>query len=385
MPLRIASSYLFVALLVSGCARPFFSGAMIQAPGKSIGKTITTATAPLRHSWRRIAKSEQSKLPPWDWATGIPDDAPRAELLATDVPNETLASLFPEAPGLGVQLVSTDASASSMRIANVGGREVHNCADLYDATSRNSGNEPVQVDLRAANGREIAVRVTPIALQNLASSTVTKYPVLRAADGGSACLVVREAGVCGKVVTRAERSRGLLQIVLSCRALDNREVLLPREVRAACGGQPLQCLTVSETLDVLYGSLPAPKETTAANSDPSCFSFSAVSSRADYLIPVNYKRLCDKLEVSNIAITDGGTKPAFASIPGASYPGPAILGDARALTGILLQPQVMSAKDEEKTGWIVFAGEPLKRGGVVNIDVDFGTGMRTLRFNVPAP
>ena len=66
-------------------------------------------------------------------------------------------------------------------------------------------------------------------------------------------------------------------------------------------------------------------------------------------------------------------------------PGPAVLGDARALTGILLQRQLFRPGDPERTGWIVFAGESLNAGGAIDIDLDLGSGLQRFRFAVPTP
>jgi hypothetical protein len=70
-------------------------------------------------------------------------------------------------------------------------------------------------------------------------------------------------------------------------------------------------------------------------------------------------------------------------IPGQIYPGPALLGDARALTGILLQRELLAASDSEKTGWILFAGESLKRGTQIRVEIDLGNGMRQLELKLP--
>lgn len=383
---RGACCCLLLALTFVGCANPFLVGKANDEKPASQGKPGLAMSSPLRHSWQRLTQAEtKTTLPPWDWVTGIPTEAPRAELLAAEVSRELVARLFPNLDTSSVQLASAQDGFPGMRIINMGGHEVRNCADLYEALDKNAGQEKVQIDLASHGGREIAVATNSAALQELAFTVAPEHAVMRIADQGNPALVIREAGIHAKLVIRVERSRGLLQLALSCQNAGFREVLLPREVRAACSGEPLRCLTVAESLDRLYrqSASPADQGAETANLDP--FSFSSVSSRDDYLIPMNYNRLCEELVKQRIETSSDLLQPAFASVADTVYPGMAILGDARALTGILLQQQVLAPQNRERTGWVVFAGESLKHGGSVEIQIDFGTGMRRFTFLIPAP
>ena len=65
------------------------------------------------------------------------------------------------------------------------------------------------------------------------------------------------------------------------------------------------------------------------------------------------------------------------------YPGSPILGDARALSAFLLQRELYQPNGPQKVGWVMFAGEVLKGGGTVQLDLDFGNGVRRLQLIVP--
>jgi hypothetical protein len=179
-------------------------------------------------------------------------------------------------------------------------------------------------------------------------------------------------------MARAERQTGLVQVVVSLANLWGPNVRLPVEVRASGNGRALPCLTVAQTLDRLYGS----RGDTDTRSEATK-SFAHVSEEDDYRVPTNYKHLA-------AAAADSARSemlpplPAFASLPGAVYPGPAVLGDARALSGFLLQSEILTAGEPEHVGWIVFDGESLKSGGTLEISIDLGRGPRRMLFDVPA-
>jgi hypothetical protein len=160
---------------------------------------------------------------------------------------------------------------------------------------------------------------------------------------------------------------------------------LPGEIHATCDESPLQCLTVAETLDALYGQ--QARSPMRESQNHAEYSFLAVSEREDYLLPTNYKRLqheVDQTQVAKGAIAPR-IVPALAVVPGMAYPGPAVLGDARALAGFLLQRQVYQEGEPERTGWLVFSGEALRHGKTLRVMIDLGHGLRTLNFTVPNP
>jgi hypothetical protein len=378
----IAACCLLGVIAASGCSVPSMRGAG-QGSDNVVAKTWTGMTRPVRQSWRSVTKSRgQSKLPNWDWATGIPEGAPRAELIAAELPQSVVATLFPNDPAVTIQLASAYGNGQGMRICNIGGHQVQNCADMYAALEGLEEKEKKQFDLRGSDGREIALKAQSNELHALASATAGQSPLLRATNQGNPCIILREPGITAKVVTRVERSRGILHLILSHRKLDGGEATLPREIQANCGGNALQCLTVSETLRLLYRS-DQPLEKLPPV-DPKC-QFSTVAGRSDYLIPTAFQQLSDQFESDEVEAENRSLVPAFAAVSGNAYPGSPILGDARALTGFMLQPQVASPNDGEKTGWVVFAGESLKGGGVVTIHLDLGHGMKEFSFLIPSP
>jgi hypothetical protein len=388
---------IYVSLLLAGlvgCANPFVAKSPVakspvakspvaksaQPEPSPFAEQTATALAPLRESWKKLSERESSQiLPRWNWVTSIPAETHRAELQTPLVPLQSVAALYPSFPNSNLQLVSTHHPLSGIRIVNIGGQKVQNCADVYDALERNATQETLQVDLQTSDGQEVAVIGQTTDAKLLAYSLAPETPVLRVVDNGNPALVIRDQGINSKLISRVERSRGVLQVVLACQNVTGQELLAPREVIAWCDGQPLQCLTAAETLDRLYRLEPAEPETGETSK-----SFRATSSRDDYLIPTNYNSLCESLASKNVDLRSETLQPAFAVIADSAYPGVAVLGDARALMGILWQPQVLPPRDREKTGWIVFAGDELKQGRTLEVHIDFGGGMRVFRSALPA-
>src|SRR5262249_3266735 len=188
----------------------------------------------------------------------------------------------------------------------------------------------------------------------LAQATAPEEPLMRVTEDGNQWVLVRQSGVRCKIMSRVERSRGLLQMVVSLGLCWGPEVQLPCEVRVTCDGQPLQCLTAADTLELLYGH----ESHGESASDPSRGAFSIVSEREDYLMPTNYKRL-QEAQAEARASTPVPSIPALATVAGLAYPGPAILGDARALAAFLLQKQIYQAGEPERINWLMFSGEAL--------------------------
>jgi hypothetical protein len=135
-------------------------------------------------------------------------------------------------------------------------------------------------------------------------------------------------------------------------------------------------LTVADALELLYGDAAKVKEPAV---DETSASFAKTSEREDYLIPANYKRLDRQIDTEL-----SRPQPALASIPGVRYPGDAMLGDARALTSFLLQREFYEPGQDERVGWVLFAGESLRSAQEIDLDIDLGSGSRRIRFTLPA-
>jgi hypothetical protein len=155
---------------------------------------------------------------------------------------------------------------------------------------------------------------------------------------------------------------------------------MPADVQARFNNVPLRCLSVSEALGLIYeghSKLAPPAE----RSD----SFATVSERDDFLIPTNFKRLQKQFDESSERALSAPTLPALAMVPGKSYPGSPVLGDARALSSFMLQAQPFKAGDRERTGWILFGGESLRDGGTLELSIQIVNGSPLLlRLALPS-
>jgi hypothetical protein len=213
----------------------------------------------------------------------------------------------------------------------------------------------------------------------LSQAATPREQLLRVTEGGNPWVVLRQDGVRCKLTSRVEPHRAVLQVALGMAVHWGNQAELPREVLATCDGVPLRCLTVAGTLDALYSA----GRTSGQRSGQDACTFAAVSEQEDYLIPTNYKRL--QQAVSDAASDSGNPPlgPALATLPGVAYPGPAVLGDARALCGCLQQKQWYRPGEPERVGWIMFGGEVLRHGSVISLDVDLGQGPVKLTFTVP--
>jgi hypothetical protein len=168
-----------------------------------------------------------------------------------------------------------------------------------------------------------------------------------------------------------------LQVVVSLIKCWGDQMLLPVDVQANCEGVPLRCLTVAQTLEALY-EREEPVESPVT--DERSYSFATVSEREDFLIPFNYQRLVEQTDNRHVA---GSMRSAFASFSGVPYPGPAVLGDARALSGFMLQRNLLSVNGGERTGWVIFGGEELHAASQVVVALDLGQGLRSYAFQLP--
>ena len=351
----------------------------LSESARTAGSGFTKATSPMMQSWRRATGSgPNDAIVVWDWTTGVPVDAPRGELLAATLRGDAVAHFLPQLTTSDIQLVSAPGNLGGYEIRNIEGQVVDDCSDLYTALEQVSQSATdVQVDLARIGARsdasETAVKVDPSTLMALAQSIAPETTAFRVSEGGNPTFVIRDGGIRTHVVLRVERRVGVVQLVITLANCGADERLLPVEVGARCDNEPLQCLSVASTLELLYGEPDADLNATSQ-------SFSETSEREDYLLPVNYKRLSRRDEGRRGLMTQS---PAFASLTGMRYPGTALLGDARALTGIMLQQQKLNRGEQSETGWILFAGEQLHTAEHVDVSIDLGNGPKSYRFMIP--
>ncbi len=379
--MRTRFLWVFAALLAcstTGCV----SG---DAPSSSWAG-IARPVAGMRRSWDRLTEDRQQPPPPaWNWASAIPAGAPRAELFPAVTPSDAVAQFVPQWTQYDIQLASTHQAAPlgkhGFQISNVGGHPVTSVADLNRALDQAAiAHRKVQVDLvpafSAGSQDEVAVEVDLPALYALCHSVADDQPVMKAAEDGNPWLIVRSRGIRAKLMVRLERNHDLLQVVLSLTNCWDPTSALPIEVQAAADGAPMRCLTVAETLDVLYSDRLPPGTAAAAHS------FASVSERDDYRVPVNYAQL--EQQVSGGRRTSSlSAGPALATVAGTPYPGSCVLGDARALSGFLLQRAPLSQNEGERVGWVMFHAPAARRCSSIDVSLDLGQGPRTYRFLLP--
>lgn len=329
----------------------------------------------MENSWTQItASSDQIEIPDRVWMTAVPMDAPRADAFASKLPATTVAQLLPDVPQSKFQLVSSS-PAPGCTITNVGGTTVKTAADFEIALASLEDSEKVQIDVVPAGSKdEMAVHVDRPTLLKLSQAIAAEQPTLRISEEGDPWLFIRDNGINAKVMLRVERRTSLLHVILSLANCSANPILLPVEVKAQCGEQPLSCLKVAATLDTLYG--------TGETEETQSSSFAVVSESEDYLLPTNYKQIAAQSE--RMVAANGFTlQPAFAALPGIAYPGPAPLADARSLAGFMMQQEELAPGDPERTGWIVFTGKSLREAKEVTLQLDLGAGPKPYRFMLP--
>src|SRR5262249_14850971 len=156
-------------------------------------------------------------------------------------------------------LVSAGREPSPFIITGVAGHSVKHCNQLNDEVERVvAAGKPVQVALLAAdaapNASPTSINLEPPALVALSQLAAPEPALMRITEDGNPWILLRQDGVRCKIMARVERSRGLLQLIISLGVCWGPQVLLPAEIQASCDGRPLQCLTAADTLELLYGA-----------------------------------------------------------------------------------------------------------------------------------
>jgi len=355
------------------------------APTDGIRDRMSSVMESVQKPFKELAASKVTAPDStWDWVTAAPSGATRAETILTTVADSSVRELLPEFRAPDIKLVSAG-DHEAYRITAINGAAINDYNQLNTSAAQavDSGKK-VTITLTAEGGSQgpsSEVTVEPAKLMALTQAVSSREPLVRVSAEGNPWLLIREDGTRCKVMSRVERTRCLMHVAVSLGVCWGAAQTLPGDVQAMCDGVPLKCLTVSETLEALYGG---PKKSDSENkaTENGC-SFRAVSEREDYLLPTNYKRLqhaCDEAAKDSMAPPP---IPAFATLPGLGYPGPAILGDARALSGFLLQRQIYQPGEPERVGWLVFQGDALRRGAVVQLTVELGHGPNHLTFSLP--
>ena len=387
MSSRLSIFLALIALLSEGCAMNAHRS--VEDGSRTFSQKVSEASSAVKDSWKDVSTTRHEKehaqseieVTRWDWVNAIPDGLVRSELLTPDLPDEFLAMLLPDDNRREIKLVSHDTGKSSTRISKIDGQDINNFDQLQafiDGLSC-AGRE-TEVELIGQNGKSRSTTsVSAETLLRMSHFAAAETQIMRVNDAGTARVLIRDATIGCKVNARVERQNGLLHLDLSVYVCDENQIPLPHEVVAFADGQPLKCLTVADTLELLYGD----PERLDDSSEPETYSFASVSEFDEYLVPSNFKRLQPSPEELSIQ-TGPRRQPALVSIPGKFYPGPAILGDARALTAFSLQRQLCQPGAADRTGWIMFAGNELKNAEHVELDIDLGHGPQRIRLQMPS-
>jgi hypothetical protein len=326
------------------------------------------------------AQSSSAHAPrAWDWVTGVPSGATRAELVMPVLPESSCVALLPDWQQPEIRPASAVAQPR-YRITKIQNAPVADFNQMQLAVARaQDAGKKIAVTLipeATASRSPVTLEMEPLRLLTVSHAAAPHEGLLRVTEDGNPWLLIRHHGIRCKLMARVERQRGLLHLAVAEAVCWGEQATLPREVQASCNGVPLQCLTVAETLDALYGG----RKARQAQPDAASYSFASTSEREDYLLPINYKRLQQELDQAS---PQSRATPALATLPGIAYPGPALLGDARALSGFLLQRQIYMPGQPERIGWLIFGGEALRTASAVQVVIDLGDGPIPAVFALP--
>jgi hypothetical protein len=373
-----------IAILTSGCVTTTTkNGHQIPNEPSAFSKEVHELGASLSGFVESVTPSNGAEPLTWEWAVGIPRSLSKGDV-AVSVPNDAVVAFAPAAHSGNIRLVSADTS-TPLSIAAVNNKSVRTLDDLNMAVERvadqHSGVKEKGIVVEFVGGSTDSASV-PVTISSdnfvaLAHACIPDQTQVRAVIDGNPWVVTRNDAVRCKTMLRKERHSKLVHLVMSLKVCWGQPQKLPASIAMSCEGKPLNCLTVSEVLDQLYGERKKRPRTAK-----SITSYAEVSEDDEFLTPVNYRKLEAKL-ANDQRLASIRPYPAFASVGGHTYPGPAVLGDARALSGFMLQPRVFSPKDEEQVGWIVFDGSSVPDGEAYELLVDLGSGPLSVQFKVP--
>jgi hypothetical protein len=271
--------------------------------------------------------------------------------------------------------------AQPFAISAVNDSRVRTLADLDNAVANavatSSGKDAVVEFAVAYPGTPPApARVRTCDLVALAHTCVPERQAVRIVDEGNPWVLLKDGAVRCKLMLRKERNSNLIHVVTSLKVCWGQPRKLPRALGMNCDGNPLRCLSVSEVLDQLYG------EKKRDDTQPALAAFTEIAESDEFVTPVNYRLLETKL-AKDQRLASSRPYPAFAVVGGYAYPGPPVLGDARALSGFMLQPRVYSSEEPEHVGWVVFDATSQAGRGDFEVVVDVGSGPQHVHFRIP--
>lgn len=357
--MRLASytGLLVTMYLVTGCS--YFS--LDRTPN-----FWATSNLGLRSDSQNTHNREPSN---WQWSSGIPTGAAKAELVSAEIPSQVLAKYIPSELN-NISLASWDSSASQASIVNVNGVDVSNWSDLQVAVDalKPLPGDPIQVDFATPGGKHIATSIPFGEAVSLVQCVSPEQRLLIGTERGQASYILREGPLQLRVETRLERTRGLLHLVVVLANLSEHVVVVPQEVQVEVDGNYATCLSVSDILQELYG------EAKDKVGSQRTVSYREASADPLYRIPVHYKQLEN---------TAPSSSPAFVDVPGAEYPGSSVLADARALSGFLKAPTKTLPREPAQVAWLVFQHPDLRNAEDATVHVTLQGRTTPMRFLFP--
>src|SRR5262249_23996526 len=154
------------------------------------------------------------------------------EVVIPEVPRTQLAALLPEWQDLGVRVAAAGADVVPITAVNRGPIATYDQLHAAAVRAVDSGKKATVSPGRVSP--QSGVPVQPAQLLALSQAAAPGEGLLRVAEDGNPWVLVRRDGVRCKVLARVERQRRLLQVVLSLGVCWGPQVLLPRDVQAAC-------------------------------------------------------------------------------------------------------------------------------------------------------
>ena len=353
------------------------NGQTIATEPFSLSKPIETLTGSMKRAVSAVTPKQRVEPLVWRWSAGIPQSVDKAEFAAASVPQEAVAAFVPQFQLDSVQLVSTH-SSQPLSIDVVNSTRIKSIADLNLAIAESDTNEPTNkeiIEIASASGTSVPAKITTQQLQAVGLASLPNRTPIRVVESGNPWVLLRDDSVRYKLMLRKEQRTGLVHLALSVKVCWGPEVVLPIDVTLHSDGKTLPCLDVQQTLNRLYGpELKRPAESVSST-------FARIATQDEYLVPANYRDLetrhAEKYRLANVR-----TNPAFATVGGIAYPGPPVLGDARALASFLFQPKRFGEDDQEYTGWVVFDGADLN-SNEIDVTLTLSSGSSTVRFRIP--
>lgn len=127
-----------------------------------LSATTSKTVQSLSETFKPLSNKSRTAAPPlWDWATCIPSNTMRADLLQMELPADAVARVIPDFDSSSVMLASTHQPPSQVRIKAISDTTISNFAQLNEAVNAVlEKGEPVQVDFSGTSNQQ-SVRIQP--------------------------------------------------------------------------------------------------------------------------------------------------------------------------------------------------------------------------------